>query len=263
MAEIVKYNGTGLVSTFDEASRAAKAMAQSGYFQDARDVAQAMVKVLAGSEMGFGPFASMTGIHVIKGKPSVGANLMAAKVKSNPRYDYRVRQMDDTAVVIEFFQDGESIGQSSFTAQDAKKAGTQNLDKFPRNMLFARAMSNGVRWFCPDVFEGNAVYTPDELGATVDDNGDVIDVPVVEVREIVTDPDPEHAQPHWIETASVRSKFWLYVKELGLTNEQAHDALNVEHIKDFAGDKREAMDLLQAYAAGLTGDGAPFDVETE
>jgi hypothetical protein len=34
-------------------------------------------------------------------------------------------------------------------------------------MLFARAMSNGARWYCPDVFAGPA-YTPDELGADVD-----------------------------------------------------------------------------------------------
>lgn len=43
--------------------------------------------------------------------------------------------------------------------------------------MFARAMSNGVRWFCPDVFFGAAVYTPDELGAAVDAEGNVIDLP--------------------------------------------------------------------------------------
>jgi hypothetical protein len=42
-------------------------------------------------------------------------------------------------------------------------------------MLFARAMSNGVRWYCPDVTNGNAVYTPEELGAEVDEDGNVID----------------------------------------------------------------------------------------
>jgi len=68
----------------------------------------------------------------------------------------------------------ESIGKSEFTAADAAKAGTQNMGKFPRNMLFARAMSNGVRWYCPDVFSGNSVYTPEELGARTDDEGYII-----------------------------------------------------------------------------------------
>jgi len=42
-------------------------------------------------------------------------------------------------------------------------------------MLFARAISNGAKWFCPDIF-GGPVYTPDELGAEVDEEGDIIDV---------------------------------------------------------------------------------------
>ena len=47
---------------------------------------------------------------------------------------------------------------------------------FPRNMLYARAISNGAKWHCPDVF-GGPVYTPDELGATIDgETGEMIDV---------------------------------------------------------------------------------------
>jgi hypothetical protein len=61
----------------------------------------------------------------------------------------------------------EIIGSSEFTAQDARAAGTKNMDKYARNMLFARAMSNGARWYCPDIF-GGPVYTPEEMGATVD-----------------------------------------------------------------------------------------------
>lgn len=150
---------------------------KSGYFQDAGDVSKAVVKIQAGREFGFGAFASMTNIYIIQGRPSIGANLMAAAVKSHPRYDYRVRQMDDDACKIEYFQRNgdkwDSLGVSTFTLADARKAGTKNLDKFPRNMLFARAMSNGVRWYCPDVF-GTAMYTPEEMGADVTEDGDVI-----------------------------------------------------------------------------------------
>ena len=181
--EIVKSN-TGIIRSVDDLSRIGKMMAISGYFQDARDAAQAAVKVQAGMEMGFGPFTSMTGIHIIQGRPSVGANLMASAVKSNPRYDYRIREMSETVCKIEFFEiiggKRESIGISEFTLADGKKAGTKNLDKFPRNMLFARAMSNGIRWYCPDVFNGNAVYTPEELGAEVDEDGYITEQPKVE-----------------------------------------------------------------------------------
>ena len=185
-----------MIQTVDDLGRIGKMMAVSGYFQDARDAAQASVKVMAGMEMGFGPFASMTGIHIIQGRPAVGANLMASAVKSNPKYDYRVREMSAEVCKIEFFEviagHRESIGVSEFTMTDAKKAGVKNIDKFPRNMLFARAMSNGIRWFCPDVFAGNPTYTPEELGAPVDEEGNVITVeaPTAEEPLAVVKPAP-------------------------------------------------------------------------
>jgi hypothetical protein len=168
-----------MITSLSDAERAAAAMAKSGYFQDATQAAQALVKILAGQEMGFGPFASMNGIHIIKGKPGVGANLQAAAVKGSRRYDYKVRELTDKVCKIEYFEGKESIGVSEFTYEDAVKAGTQNLGKFTRNMLFARAMSNGVKWFCPDVFNGSTVYTPEELGAIVDGEGNVIDQPQI------------------------------------------------------------------------------------
>lgn len=185
--EIVKAQ-TNIIATMDDAERAAKAMASSGYFKDAAQAAQAVVKILAGQEMGFGPFASMNGIHIIQGRPSVSANLMAAAVKRSGRYNYRVTEMTDKRCSIAFFEAGQQIGESIFTDDDAKKAGTQNMGKFPRNMLFARAMSNGVRWYCPDVFSGSAVYTPEELGAVVDGEGNVV---TVDAKPVNTSPEPQ------------------------------------------------------------------------
>ena len=183
---------SSIIHSYDDAVNAATAMAKSGYFTDARDASQAIVKILAGQEMGFGAFASMSGIFIIQGRPSIGANLMAAAVKGSGRYDYRVKQMTDTVCEIEFFErmNGklESIGTSKFTIEDAKRAQTKNLEKYPRNMLFARAISNGVRWFCPDAFNGAAVYTPEELGADVDEDGNVVTIEPVKVE--VTKPEP-------------------------------------------------------------------------
>lgn len=178
--EIVKASEVNV----DELYRVGKMLALSGYF-DAKGnsdtaIAQIATKILAGREMGYPPFASVQGIHIIQGRPAVSANLMAAAVKAHPMYDYRVRIMTDKECVIEFFQRNgdkwESLGVSTFNESDARKAGTKNMDKFARNMLFARAMSNGVRWFTPDCFSGNTVYVPEELGATVDGDGNVIDV---------------------------------------------------------------------------------------
>lgn len=139
-----------------------KAFAESGMFADTKLAAQAIVKIQAGQEIGIPPFASMTGIHIIQGKPTIGAGLIASRVKGSGKYDYKVVTQDESKCVIDFYQAKEKIGTSTFTIEDAKKAGTKNLDKFPKNMLFARAISNGVKWFCPDVFSG-LVYVPEEM----------------------------------------------------------------------------------------------------
>ena len=183
-----------------DAMEAAKHMAASGFFQDARDASQAVVKVLAGQELGLGPFASMTGIHIIKGRPALGANVIATLIKNDPRYDYRVLEMTNTNCNIRFFECGQPVGESTFSAQDAQKAGTQNMGKFPRNMLFARAISNGARWYTPGIFGGSPVYTPEELGAQVDEDGYIVG----EVVEHEPQPQPQIVQstaiddgPNW------------------------------------------------------------------
>lgn len=167
-------------------------LARSGYFQDARDAAQTFVKILAGRELGIGDVAAMTGIYIVKGRVTLSANLMAALVKRSGRYNYRVLKMDDTGCEIEFYEDGHPCGKSAFTAADARAAGLggDNWKKFPKNMLFARAMSNGVKWFCPDVSMA-PIYTPDELGAAVDgESGEVI-----EARAEPQSPQGETFQP--------------------------------------------------------------------
>ena len=107
-------------------------------------------------------------IHIIQGKPTIGAGLMAARVKGFGKYDYKVIEHNDKVCSIEYFQGKESIGVSTFTIEDARKAGTKNLDKFPRNMLFSRAMSNGVKWFTPDIYE-MPVYVPEEMATITED----------------------------------------------------------------------------------------------
>ncbi len=179
------------IRTVEDLQRLGDLLAKSGFFEDCKQAAQAVVKILAGSELGFPAFSSMCGIYIIKGKPAIGANLMAAAVKRSDQYDYRVLELNDRICKIAFFDRGREIGVSEFSAADAQKAGTQNMSKFPKNMLFARAMSNGCRWFTPDIFLGAAVYTPEELGATVDEDGNVVEsVPPrrIELPEIGLEP---------------------------------------------------------------------------
>ena len=211
---------SSVIKTFDDIKNVAHVMVQSGYFQDSRDVAQAIVKILAGRELGLGEFASMTGIHVIKGKPALGANLIASMIKNDPRYDYRVTEISDAACSVKFYEGGQEIGTSTFTADDAKKSGTQNMNKFPRNMLFARAISNGAKWYTPGIFGGAPVYTPDELGADVDEDGEIISA---EFKAI--EPQPPVNDPAW--TWTVKTAAALKTSNGSLFGDLNKDQLTV------------------------------------
>jgi hypothetical protein len=162
-----------------------KAFYESGMFTDIKSIAQAMVKIQAGQEIGIPPFAAMTGIHIIQGKPTIGAGLIASRLKGSGKYDYRVVEASEKVCSIDFYQGNTKIGNSTFTIEDAKKALTKNIDKFPKNMLFARAISNGVKWYCPDIFSG-PVYVPEEMQVVTTEEATHIEVDTT-IDEIIND----------------------------------------------------------------------------
>jgi hypothetical protein len=157
------YNAQNM--TIREMSFIANEMAQARMFPDITTAHTAFVKILAGREMGIGPFQALSGIHVIQGKAVLGGGLLAAAVKNSGRYDYKVLEQTDKVCRIQFLEGKTPIGTSEFTIEDAKKAGTKNLDKYPKNMLFNRAMSNGVKWYAPNVTSG-PVYVEGEITDT-------------------------------------------------------------------------------------------------
>lgn len=177
------------------AYRAAKGFAEGGLFKDAQKAGQAFTRILAGRDLGLTPFEAMAGIHVFDGKLEAGANLHATKVRQREGYDFRVawlkivaappregepptveavwaseEKMEDLREVygcaIMFTVDGEQIGVSRFTHADAVTAKLEKKDnhsKYPRNMFYARAMTNGVAWYVPEVMNGIRVYGEGEL----------------------------------------------------------------------------------------------------
>lgn len=176
MSNIVKSNAI-IPTNLEDLQRLGNMCATSGFFQDARQLAQACVKIAAGAEYGLPPVVSMTGINVIKGRVTLSANVMAAIMK---RAGYKLKTRFDgeqSCVITVVDPDGEELGVSSFSMDDARKAGLggDNWKKFPRNMLFARAVSNAARWFAPEVLTG--AITPEELG-------EVEEPPVIEVSEV-------------------------------------------------------------------------------
>ena len=195
---------------------------KSGMFNDIKSAQQAVVKIMAGAEMGISPFAAMSGIHIIQGKPTIGAGLMAARVKGFGKYDYKVIEHNEKICQIEYFQGKDSIGVSTFTIEDAKKAGTKNLDKFPKNMLFARAMSNGVKWYTPDIYEA-PVYVPEEMEHITEDT-QAIEVP----RKKVLTPDQFEKLCIGIEAKQMATGTDLTLYEWAIENVELNDGQRLQ-----------------------------------
>ena len=111
---------------------------------------------------------------------------------------------------------------------DAKAAGLTSKDnwkKYPRNMLFARAISNGQKWYAPDVYNGVTVYTPDEMGANVDGDGNIIDVTPTQTEAMT------QAQAEKVTTQKGTLLTALTVEQLGIVIAETHDATISEAAK--------------------------------
>lgn len=192
--------------------------ANSGFFKDTRQVSQAVVKIAFGQEHGIGPVSAMTNVHIIEGKPSMSAALIAALINRSRTYRYHVKTWTARVCEIEFYKGSQLLGTGSFTIEEASVAGLggkDNWKKYPKAMLWARAMSQGATAYCPDVTMGQ-IYTPDELGADTDEVGNPINIiditPSPAARDVPAPPEekqPLSASETWAKFARKRLRVQL------------------------------------------------------
>ncbi len=181
------------IQSQEELFALAKRVSASGVFQDGGDENRALVKIMAGREMGFPTIASMSGVYIIQTKQgtslALSATLMRSAMESRKHLRIKTIELTNTVCKLELWTNAygewELVGPSKFTIEDANLAGLVrfskngrtgkfdvpgNWHKYPRNMLISRATANLARWFGSEVFLG-PVYTPEELGADVDEQG--------------------------------------------------------------------------------------------
>ena len=58
---------------------------------------------------------------------------------------------------------------------------------------------------------------------------------------------PEKIAPHWIDGEEVRKRFWAWTTSMALDSAEVHEALDVKHVREYAGFMREAKDQIIAY----------------
>jgi hypothetical protein len=123
--------------------------------------------------LGVAPINAITSIHVIEGKPSASADLIAAMVR-RAGHKLRITANDGAAVAILIrADDPEFEYRAEWTMDKARAAGVTNKSvwkNYPSAMLRSRAITEVARMGASDALFG-VIYTPEELGAEVDGTG--------------------------------------------------------------------------------------------
>ena len=175
--ELVKHDD------IDSDIRLAKALAQSGFYKDIRDAAAGVVKLRIAREFGLG-IKGISDVHIVEGKPTLSYQAILGMVRAytgplgTDRYSFRYTRRDEECVEIEWLINNEVVGSSKCDTDDAKRMGVlhkKNWERYPRQMRTARAVTEGVNAFIPEVI-GGSIYTPEELG---DESGVVANASVV------------------------------------------------------------------------------------
>jgi hypothetical protein len=172
----------------------ARELANSGLLPDAyrRQPANVLYAVEYGDMLGLPPMAAITGIHIIEGKPTASAGLISALVRraghklrvgydagkrmgwaeivraDDPTYTFRSEWDLERAVTAELctIKDGKPFALDS-------KGRSKPWRKFFPSMTKARAITEVARDACEEALYG-LHYTPEELGADVDSDGNVV-----------------------------------------------------------------------------------------
>jgi hypothetical protein len=124
------------------------------------------VILMTGAELGLGPMLALRSIYVVKGKPSLSADLMGALVQRSGLCEY-LTLVESTGKVATYTTRRRGSPQPttlSWTLAQAAAAGltnSQTWKAYPDAMLRARCLSALVRVAYPDLLAG--VYDPDEL----------------------------------------------------------------------------------------------------
>jgi hypothetical protein len=137
----------------------AQAISKSNFF-GLKTPEQAAALMLVAQADGLHPAKAATHYHIIQGKPSLSADAMLARFQAaGGRVKWE--EYGDDAVIGTFSHAAGGSVTIRWNLDRAKKAGVQNLQKFPAAMMRARCISEGVRTVYPGVIVG--MYTPEEV----------------------------------------------------------------------------------------------------
>ena len=153
----------------------ADALVSSGFLpRDVGTPQKAVAIILAGRELGIGPWQALQSINVIQGKPTVSPQLMLALINRSGELEDMTVDGDAKGCTVMMKRRGRTPHIETFTMADAQAMGLASKDNYkkqPATMLQWRCVAKCARIVFSDVILN--LYTPDEMGAdvTVTDDG--------------------------------------------------------------------------------------------
>lgn len=166
---------------FSDLERMAGAFAKSGLF-GIKNSDQAIALMLIAQAEGLHPAVAARDYHVIQGRPALKADAMLARFQAaGGKVVWNAYSDQSVSGTFSHPQGGSATVE--WTLQQAKTAGLTGKDvwrQYPRAMLRARVISEGIRTVYPGVSVG--VYTPEEL-ADFDAKPATREVESVQVQE--------------------------------------------------------------------------------
>lgn len=177
---------------FGEVEKMATAIAASKLF-GVKTKEQALGLMLISQAEGRHPAEAARDYHIIDGRASLKADTMLARFQAVGGKVAWVTYTEKEAKATFSHPSGGSL-EVSWTigmAKDAGLTGKDNWKKYPRAMLKARCISEGIRTVFPGVLAG--MYTPEEVGDFVPEQEPAQQAEVVEtggqtITEIVDPP---------------------------------------------------------------------------
>lgn len=178
----------------------AQELANSGLLPAAfrRQPANVLYALEYGEMLGLSPMAAITGIHVIEGKPTASAGLISAlvrraghklRVKGNATTaTCQIIRSDDPDYTYEVTWTLRANKDGNPSAEAADLLGKKVWKQYGASMLKARAITQCARDACEEALFG-LHYTAEELGAEVDEEGNVVQ------GVIVSDEPPAQMRP--------------------------------------------------------------------
>jgi hypothetical protein len=149
-------------TTLADLQRMATSAAKSGLF-GIKDPEQALSLLLIAQAEGRHPMLAVRDYHLIQNRPALKADTMLARFQAaGGRVDWK--EYTDTKCVGVFSHPQAGSVEVEWTIERAQKiglAGRDNWKNYPRAMLRARCISEGVRTCYPGIAVG--VYTPEEI----------------------------------------------------------------------------------------------------